>query len=89
MEFEWDEAKAASNIGKHKVTLSKRPEFSFDRGIFALKYDRSDQQTMAKNVLSRLGWLDGNLYHVTYTERGERIRIISARKATKVKRAIL
>ena len=33
--------------------------------------------------INLLGWLDGRVVHMTYTERGEYIHVISLREATK------
>ena len=52
------------------------------RDIFAVEWidDREDYCEERVNIL---GMCDGVLLHVTYTERGERIRVISARRAEK------
>ena len=52
------------------------------RDIFAVEWidDREDYSEERVNIL---GMCDGVLLHVTYTERGERIRVISARRAEK------
>jgi len=52
------------------------------RDIFAVEWidDREDYSEERVNIL---GMCDGVLLHVTYTERGERIRLISARRAEK------
>lgn len=40
-----------------------------------------DREDYGEERLNLIGMYDGILLHVTYTERGERIRIISARRA--------
>jgi len=77
-EFEWDEAKAESNRRKHAVT------FEAACGVFgdAFALDRLDTRMdhgEARFVIT--GMVNGVLLTVVYTERGERIRIISARRA--------
>lgn len=42
-----------------------------------------DRENYGEERCNLLGMCDGAILHVTYTERGERIRIISARQAEK------
>lgn len=52
------------------------------RDVFALQFvDRS--MNYGEERLNTIGIADGIVYHVAYTERGERIRIISARRASR------
>lgn len=78
MMFELDDEKAALNWHKHGVAFT-RAVFAF-RDPFALEWidDRDDYGEERINLLGRC---EGVLLHVTYTERGERIRLISARRA--------
>ena len=79
-EFEWDVAKAESNLAKHGVSFSAAT-YVFD-DIFALeRLDFDSQQGEIRYVIT--GMVNEVVLTVAYTERGERIRIISARKATK------
>jgi hypothetical protein len=79
-EFEWDAAKAESNLVKHGVS------FAAARGVFddAFALDRLDFDSAPDEVRCVItGTVKGFILTVAYTEHGERIRIISARKATK------
>jgi uncharacterized DUF497 family protein len=79
-EFEWDAAKARSNFAKHKVSFEAAC-LVFD-DLFALdRLDGADQSGEARYVLT--GMARDVLLTVVYTQRGERTRIISARKATR------
>jgi uncharacterized protein len=83
-EFEWDAAKAQSNLAKHRVT------FEAARRVFddAFAFDRLEivsDRTEVRYVVT--GMVNGVLLTVVYTERGERVRIISARKATRHEQA--
>jgi uncharacterized DUF497 family protein len=40
-----------------------------------------DREDYGEERINRLAMCEGNILHVTYTERGEQIRIISARRA--------
>lgn len=79
-EFEWDPAKARSNFVKHKVSF-EAAQLAFN-DVFALEhfYLVADPPE-PRYVLT--GMAKGVLLTVVYTERHNRIRIISARKATR------
>ena len=81
--FEWDPAKAAANLKKHKVSFEEARSVFFDE--FAMQYFDEDHSTNEERFLM-LGLSSGaKLLIVCHCERehGEIIRIISARKATK------
>jgi uncharacterized DUF497 family protein len=81
--FEWDPAKAAANLKKHKVSFEKARSVFFDE--FAMQYFDEDHSTNEARFLM-LGMSSGaRLLIVCHCERepGATIRIISARKATK------
>jgi uncharacterized DUF497 family protein len=76
--FEWDHQKAATNKRIHDV--------SFDEAVKALADPFmvewiDDREGYGEERMNALGMCDGVILHVTYTERDERIRIISARRA--------
>ena len=76
--FEWDDGKAASNRRKHGV--------SFDDALSAFDdpdgFDEDDAD-QDEERWKRIGMSAIGLLAVIYTERGPRIRIISARRATR------
>lgn len=76
--FEWDDEKAASNWRKHGVAFPQAV-LAF-RDPFALEWI-DEREDYGEERLILLGRCEGVLLHVTYTERGERIRLISARRA--------
>ena len=76
-DFEWDVAKAESNLAKHGVS------FAAAIGVFADAFflelcDRESDPSEVRYVL--LGMVDSMLLKVVYTERRGRIRIISSKK---------
>jgi uncharacterized protein len=78
--FEWDDAKAASNAARHGVT------FEHARLVFADPFGVGmvdDREDYGEERFITLGMVAGTLLFVAYTERDTRIRIISARRATK------
>ena len=76
--FEWDDEKAALNWRRHGVAFS-RAVLAF-RDPFALEWI-DDREDYGEERINLLGRCEGVLLHVTYTERSERIRLISARRA--------
>lgn len=80
MQFEWDERKNLLNIRKHGIDFNDVPEM-FLHPMLSVCDDQHDYDE-ARWV--SLGWLRGLVGVVVYTERrGDVIRIISARKATR------
>jgi hypothetical protein len=79
-EYEWDDDKADTNWRNHKVTFRQAVRALNDHFLVEWIDDRKNYGEERMNLL---GMCDGVLLHVTYTERGENIRIISARRAEK------
>jgi uncharacterized DUF497 family protein len=78
--FEWHEAKAEANLRAHGVTFDLAKTVFKDPFAIERLDDREDHGE-ARFVM--IGMAEGNtLLFVAYTEREERIRIISARSAT-------
>lgn len=77
-QFDWHPPKATANWRDHGVTFEQGAKAIGD--MFAVDWidDREDYGEERSNLL---GMCDGVLLHVTYTERNERIWIISARRA--------
>lgn len=75
--FEWDQAKEQSNLAKHRLDFRTASRVFLDPFLLELEDDRGYEETRW-NVI---GVVDGRVLFVTYTERNERIRIISARGA--------
>ena len=80
MPFEWDETKAAENYAKHGVSFETATEVF--RDMFAVER-LDDREDYGEDRFILIGIVDGTVLTVVYTERSDRIRIISARQATK------
>ena len=78
VDFEWDSAKAAANIRKHGIDFADAVGVFDDP--FALSKAEPDEDE-ARYVGIGSDTL-GRVLVVIYTRRAERIRIISARRAT-------
>jgi uncharacterized DUF497 family protein len=81
MTFEWDEDKAAENLEKHSVSFDEAAEtFADDR---AVEYFDPAHSTEDEKRYARVAFSSARLLFVVYTERGETVRIIHARKPSK------
>jgi uncharacterized protein len=82
--FEWDERKAASNLRKHGVTFEEAQSVFYDPR--SLTIDHPDYAKTELRFID-IGTSNQNrVLVVVYTERENRIRIISVRRATKNER---
>jgi uncharacterized DUF497 family protein len=79
LKFEWDDAKAEANVLAHGVSFNlARAVF---RDPFAVeRLDDREDYGEARFVI--VGMAKGSVLFVAYTERENRIRMISARRAT-------
>jgi uncharacterized DUF497 family protein len=79
-EFEWDDDKAAKNLLKHGISFAQAISAFHD--TFAIEYldDRTDY---GEDRFIHIGMTGGHLLTVAFTDRADRIRIISARRSTK------
>jgi uncharacterized protein len=80
-EFEWDIAKAESNIKKHGVSFLEATTVFDDP--FAVYYEETYHSQFELRYIVRGHSQSNNLLIVNFTMREEIIRIISSRKATK------
>ena len=83
MKFDWDQAKANANSKKHGVTFEEARTVFFDE--FAVQFFDEDHSSEEERFLLLGLSSDAKLLLVCHCERerGNIIRIISARKATK------
>ena len=81
--FEWDAVKAAANLRKHGVSFEEAQSVFYDE--FAVQFYDEPHSSGEERFLMLGMSNDANLLLVCHCERhrGDVIRIISARKATK------
>jgi uncharacterized protein len=84
MKFEWDENKAGKNFSKHGV-LFNEAKTVFDDPLYVDFYDL-DHSDEEERYLIVGESKRGRLLIVSYTERKDSIRIISAREVTRLER---
>ncbi len=79
MKFEWNENKRTRNIQKHGIDFSELKE-SFSKPM-VIKIDSRKDYRETRWIA--LGDMKGSVVVFVYTEKNNKIRLISARKATK------
>lgn len=83
MDYEWDPSKAAANLQKHGVRFADAVSVFSDELALTAPDDVADEERFVTLGTDAYG----RLLVVVYTWRGEqRIRLISARKATRHER---
>src|SRR6266581_2777028 len=80
MGYEWDETKRQRNVRRHGLDfIDVLPRFADPQRLI----EEDARREYGEKQFHLLCPLRGRLYHVTFTERGQHIRIISARRANK------
>jgi uncharacterized protein len=82
-DFEWDRTKAAANHKKHGVRF-EHAVLAFEDPFALVELDESEEYGEDRFLLT--GRVADGIVVVVYAERGERVRIISAREATEYER---
>ena len=84
MQFEWDEDKAALNLKKHGVRFETAARVFEDEDRIEC-YDSA--HSTEEDRYNTIGMVDSVLF-VVYTERKNRVRLISARPANSKERRL-
>ena len=84
MEMEWDPDKAIRNLAKHGVSFQEAATVFGDP--LALTYYDPDHSEEEDRFITFGHSSDGRLLVVSHTDRGDKTRIISARRATRKER---
>jgi uncharacterized DUF497 family protein len=82
--FEWDKPKAAENLAKHGVSFDEAATV-FDDPLYVDLYDPDHSIEEHRYIIIGESQQD-RLLIVSYTERNEAIRLISARELTPTER---
>ncbi len=81
MVYEWDAGKAAANLRKHRVAFTEAATVFLDP--LALTYQDPDHSQGEQRYITVGESSRGRVILVAHLDRGDRIRIISARRATR------
>lgn len=83
MTYEWDDAKAAANLAKHGVPFAHATRVFDDP--YRLERE-GPSEDYGEPRYQALGMVEGRVLFVAFPYRGNTIRIISARRATRRER---
>jgi len=83
VEFEWDPNKAASNLRKHGVRFAEAVAVLEDQAALSMPDESTHEERFVALGMDSIG----RILVIVYAVRGDRIRIISARKATRRERS--
>ena len=84
MSFEWDEQKRLLNLRKHRIDFADSVTALADENALTMPDDDLNEEDRFVTLGTDLF---GRVLVVVYTWRDDRIRLISARKATRRERA--
>ena len=84
MKFEWDDDKAASNELKHDISFEEARTV-FTNPLAVIFGDKVHSDNEDREIIIGHSWKN-RLLLVSFTERPDAIRLISARKATRNER---
>lgn len=86
MEFEWDPNKAINNLAKHNVSFYEASTVFGDP--LSLTFPDLDRPHGETRYITIGESVQEQLLIISHTDRGQRIRIISARRVTRRERRI-
>lgn len=84
MKFEWDKDKERRNIRKHAISFDEAVTVFYDP--LSATFADPDHSVEEERFITVGYSSQGRLFVVSHTERGDAIRIISARPATMLER---
>ena len=84
MKFEWDQQKAGGNLKKHGVSFQEAASVLGDP--LSITYHDPDHSITEFRFITVGISRSGQVLMVAHTDRGDTIRIISARKTTRQER---
>ena len=80
-DFEWDTEKAAANVAKHGVTFEEATTVFLDLEYLLIRDETNPERFVALGMSGQ-----AQILFVVHCERAEKVRIISARRATRRER---
>lgn len=82
MNFDWDDNKAVRNLRKHGISFSLAARVCMDEN----RIERFDARDHGEDRWITVGLVGEQEIVVVYTQQGETIRLVSARKAERHER---
>ena len=77
MRIDFDPAKDEHNVSKHGVSLAMARSFELETAVIRMDW----RKPYGELRFNALGYIGLRLYNMTFTLRGDTIRVISLRKA--------
>ena len=84
MSFQWDEQKARANLEKHGISFEEAATV-FGDSLYVDFYDPDHSSEEQRYIILGVS-TEGRLLMVSYTQRGEVVRLISSREVTSAER---
>lgn len=84
--FDWDDGNARKSSEKHAVSMAEAEQIFFNDPLLLLEDAKHSQSESRIHALGKTD--EERLLHITFTLRGEKIRVISARDMHKKERKI-
>ena len=82
--FEWDKGNIYKSYQKHRITPNEAEQVFLDKDLLFLEDIKHSQKELRFEAIGRI--IKGDILFLVFTARGDKIRIISARKANKKER---
>jgi hypothetical protein len=79
MEITFDPAKNERNVKERSLSFQRVEEFDFDTAI----YVEDTRKDYGEKRIRSLGFIEERLHALVFTMRGEKLRVISLRKASR------
>lgn len=86
MEFEWDRNKATVNLSRHNISFDEAKTVFQDP--FYIVFDDPDHSFEEDRRVVIGQSAENRLLFISYTERGNTVRLISARRVTRNEREL-
>jgi uncharacterized DUF497 family protein len=80
VDFDWDEAKAAGNLRKHGIAFASVSSAFLD--LYGIADEDRDRE-YGEQRMRLIAMVNGVVLVISYTERDDAIRLISARRANR------
>lgn len=81
LSFEWDKGNSDKNLIKHQVTIKEAEEVFSDKGLLVSEDIKHSGKELRFQALGKTG--ESRMIFVSFTIRGDKIRVISIRDMNK------
>ena len=82
--FEWDDGNDKKNVASHRVSCTEAEEVFFNRPLFVIDDEKHSEKEQRYHALGHSN--EGRKLSLSFTIRGNKIRVISARDMSRKER---